>query len=449
MFKAPYTTEDALKALEGGRSVMSVWFKLNGKMVESASSPAARLLDVVRSEFGLTGSKCGCKEGECGACSVLLDGLLVNSCMVAIGTLPGHEVTTIEGYRETARFRAIDKAFGQTGAVQCGFCTPGMVLAAESLLNRNPRPTEAEIRDGISGNLCRCTGYSAIVEGIKLAAKEGRGPMVSFKPATLKEALEIRAREKVVPYAGGTDLMIEAEPEASYLFLADVPELRTIEIVDGNLEIGASVTYTQALDSALVPEILKEAVRYIAAPAIRNAGTFGGNVANGSPKADSALVFSVTDSILLLESSDGARRVPIQEFYLGRGKTCLKDDELLTKIVMPIANAREYYYHKVGARGALAIARVSFAGLLRVEGGIICHAATAYGAVAGTILRRADIDGMLIGRTVEEARRIRGDYLSAMDEAIQPIRGRISAEYRKKVLMNLIADFLNKYGITP
>ena len=154
---------------------MGVAFRLNGKMVESKASPASRLLDVIRDEFHLTGAKCGCKEGECGACSVLLDGLLVNSCMVAIGTLPGHEVTTIEGYRETARFRAIDEAFAVAGAVQCGFCTPGMVLAAESLLARNPRPTEDEIRDGISGNLCRCTGYGAIVEGIKLAAKEGEG----------------------------------------------------------------------------------------------------------------------------------------------------------------------------------------------------------------------------------------------------------------------------------
>jgi len=272
--------------------------------------------------------------------------------------------------------------------------------------------------------------------------------MVSFKPATLREALEKRARERVTPYAGGTDLMIEAEPEATYLFLADVPDLKTIEIVDGNLEIGAAVTFTQALDSPLVPEILKEAVRYIAAPAIRNAGTFGGNIANGSAKADSALIFSVTDSTLILESAGGRRRVPIQEFYLGRGVTCLKDDELLTKIVMPLQNVRNYYYHKVGARGALAIARVSFAGLMRIEGGVIRHAATAYGAVAGTILRRADIDGILTGRTVEEARKIRGDYLSAMDEAIQPIRGRISAEYRKKVLMNLIADFLTQNGIT-
>ena len=272
--------------------------------------------------------------------------------------------------------------------------------------------------------------------------------MVSYKPESLKEALEIRGREKVTPYAGGTDLMIEAEAEPSYLFLADVPEMKTIEVVDGNLEIGAAVTFTQALDHPSVPEILKEAVRYIAAPAIRNTGTFGGNIANGSPKADSALIFCVTDSTLVLESVEGARNVPINEFYLGRGKTCLKENELLTKIVMPLRNVKDYYYHKVGARGALAIARVSFAGLLRVEGGIIRHAATAYGAVAGTILRRPDIDGILIGRTVEEAKKIRGDYIAALDEVIQPIRGRTSAEYRKKVLMNLIADFLTQNGIT-
>ena len=273
--------------------------------------------------------------------------------------------------------------------------------------------------------------------------------MVSYKPATLREALEIRARGGVVPYAGGTDLMIEAEPDASYLFLSDIPELRSIEVVDGNLEIGAAVTYTQALSSPLVPEILKEAIRYIAAPAIRNTGTMGGNVANGSPKADSALVFAVTDSTLRLEHADGVREIPINEFYLGRGKTCLGESELPTKIVMPLREVRNYYYHKVGAGGALAIARVSFAGLLRVEGGIIRHAATAYGAVAGTILRRPDIDGILIGRTIEEARKIRGDYLSAQDEAIVPIRGRISAEYRKRVVMNLLSDFLTQNGITP
>lgn len=272
--------------------------------------------------------------------------------------------------------------------------------------------------------------------------------MVGGKPETLKEALETLARGRVTPYAGGTDLMIEADPQADYLFIGDLPELRGIEAEGDRLTIGAAVTYTQALSSPLIPEILKEAVRYIAAPAIRNTGTLGGNIANGSPKADSALVFSVADSVLTLESASGARKVPIGAFYTGRGKTVIKDDELITKIAMPLKNLRNYYYHKVGARGALAIARVSFAGLMRIEGGTIRHAATAFGAVAGTIIRRPDIDGILIGRTVEEAKKLRDDYLSALDEAIVPIRGRISAEYRKKVLMNLVGDFLDRNGIT-
>lgn len=150
-------------------------FILNGKEVTSVAKLNKRLLDVLREEFCITGVKCGCKEGECGACSVILDGRLVNSCMVAIGSIQGSTVMTIEGYRETERFAVVDKAYASVGAVQCGFCIPGMILATECILAKNPNPTEAEIREGISGNLCRCTGYNAIVKAIGIAAKEGKG----------------------------------------------------------------------------------------------------------------------------------------------------------------------------------------------------------------------------------------------------------------------------------
>ncbi len=153
----------------------SINFILNGNEVSYAGNPSARLLDVLREEFRLTGVKCGCKEGECGACSVIMNGLLVNSCMVAMGVANGSTITTIEGYRETERFTVLDKAFASVSAVQCGFCIPGMVLAAECILASNPHPTEDEIRIGISGNLCRCTGYNAIVNAIAIAAKEGNG----------------------------------------------------------------------------------------------------------------------------------------------------------------------------------------------------------------------------------------------------------------------------------
>lgn len=152
-----------------------IQFILNGQEVISHAKPNERLLDVLRKEFRITGVKCGCKEGECGACSVIIDGKLANSCMVAMGSIEGNIVTTIEGYRETERYAVLDKAYASVSAVQCGFCIPGMILASECILAKNPNPTEAEIREGISGNLCRCTGYNAIVNAITIAAKEGKG----------------------------------------------------------------------------------------------------------------------------------------------------------------------------------------------------------------------------------------------------------------------------------
>ncbi|MFA6844848.1 MAG: (2Fe-2S)-binding protein [Sphaerochaetaceae bacterium] len=150
-------------------------FILNGEKVTYEGKANDRLLDVLREHFHLTGVKCGCKEGECGSCSVLLDGQLANSCMVAMGRVQDSEVTTIEGYSKTERFKVLDRAYAAVSAVQCGYCIPGMVLASECILSANPHPTEEEIRIGISGNLCRCTGYNAIVKAIKIASEEGNG----------------------------------------------------------------------------------------------------------------------------------------------------------------------------------------------------------------------------------------------------------------------------------
>lgn len=150
-------------------------FVLNGRQVSVDCDPSARLLDILRDHFELTGVKEGCGEGECGACSVLLNGRLANSCLVAIGSIAGANVVTIEGFRGTERYAHLEKAFAAAGAVQCGFCTPGMVMAAEALLSRNPHPTEAQIREGISGNLCRCTGYNMIVDAILTASREESG----------------------------------------------------------------------------------------------------------------------------------------------------------------------------------------------------------------------------------------------------------------------------------
>ncbi|TFG83056.1 MAG: (2Fe-2S)-binding protein [Erysipelotrichales bacterium] len=154
---------------------MDIKFTLNEVDVTLRTSPTRRLLDVLREDFQCFSIKEGCGEGECGACSVLLDGKLVNACLIAIATIANHRIMTLEGYRTTERFEAIKKGFAIAGSVQCGFCTPGMVLAAEALLCENPQPSASEIRSAIEGNLCRCTGYTMIVDGILTAAKEGAG----------------------------------------------------------------------------------------------------------------------------------------------------------------------------------------------------------------------------------------------------------------------------------
>ena len=153
----------------------AIRFILNDKEVMYDGAASDRLLDVLRGTYDMKSVKCGCKEGECGACAVLIDGVLVNSCCVAMGAVDAHEIVTVEGYRETARFAALSKAFADLSAVQCGFCIPGMILAAEALLSKNAHPTEQEVRTALSGNICRCTGYNAIVNAVLNAAKEGDG----------------------------------------------------------------------------------------------------------------------------------------------------------------------------------------------------------------------------------------------------------------------------------
>lgn len=150
-------------------------FTLNNIEVTIEKNPTLRLLDVLRDDFGLTGSKEGCGEGECGACSVLVNGEIVNSCIMPVGNAIGKKIVTIEGFSKTKRYQVLNQAFEDEGAVQCGFCIPGMIIASESLLNKNPHPTDEEIREALSGNLCRCTGYNMIVRAVLLAAKRGDG----------------------------------------------------------------------------------------------------------------------------------------------------------------------------------------------------------------------------------------------------------------------------------
>ena len=149
---------------------MRIGITVNGERQETEVWEGESLLFALRERLGLPGSKNACEQGECGSCSVLLEGELVCSCLVLAAQADGHHVVTVEGLARDGQLHPVQEAFGETGAVQCGFCTPGLIVATADLLERNPAPSEDEIREALSGNLCRCTGYAKIFDAVRLAA---------------------------------------------------------------------------------------------------------------------------------------------------------------------------------------------------------------------------------------------------------------------------------------
>ena len=155
---------------------MSFAFSVNGEPVEVEASGTRRLLDVLREDLGLTGTKEGCGEGECGACSVLIDGAVVDACLVPVSQARGASVRTVEGLADAGRMNVLQQAFLETGGAQCGICTPGMLMAADAFLASGTEPSDENIREAIAGNLCRCTGYTKIIDAIALAAERSAHP---------------------------------------------------------------------------------------------------------------------------------------------------------------------------------------------------------------------------------------------------------------------------------
>ena len=152
---------------------IQIAFEVNGKQVSVTSAPNRTLLEVLREDLGLTGAKDACGgEGECGACTVIMDGKAVNSCLIFIGQVERRSIETIEGVSRNGKLHPIQRAFVETGAVQCGYCTPGAIMASKALLGEIPHPSDEQIREGLSGNLCRCTGYVKMIDAVHRAAEE-------------------------------------------------------------------------------------------------------------------------------------------------------------------------------------------------------------------------------------------------------------------------------------
>jgi xanthine dehydrogenase iron-sulfur cluster and FAD-binding subunit A len=409
---------------------------VNGHKRTVESYPMARLLDVLREDLGLTGTKEGCGEGECGACAVLLDGELVNSCLVPVLQVDGRNILTVEGLEKNGRLHPLQEAFAETGGTQCGICTPGMILASYQLLKQYPHPTDEQIRAGLAGNLCRCTGYQKIFDEA---------------PGTVDQVLRLLAREPGVwrPIAGGTDLMVLFEagqlPYRNLVGLWRIPELHGITASETHVTLGALTTYTQIQRSELMRAefpLLVRAASWTGAVATQNRGTLAGNIANGSPAADSPPALLVYDADIVLLSERDPRWLRYSHFHTGYKTNLMERDEIISHISLPRTTAGcVHYLRKVGTRKAQAISKVALAGLAKVNDGTIERIRIALGSVAPMPIRCHRTEAVLVDReldraTIEEAK-------SAIVTEISPIDDiRSTADYRTRVTLNLLDEFL-------
>ncbi len=268
-----------------------------------------------------------------------------------------------------------------------------------------------------------------------------------YKPRSLAEALSLRRTTAAVPFAGGTDLMVRADDSAVYLYLDGCEEFRRVDTDGKWIHIGAGCTFTQLQEEPLVPGLLKAAAAGVGAPAIRNMGTLGGNLINGSGKADGVCALYACGAQVTLASETGRRTMNVEKLYRGARGVNLAADELLCEILVPAAGLENWTYEKVGGREALAVSRVSFAGVCRWEEGRLAALTAAFGGVAPQVLRFPEFEREMLGRTAEEAKALRADYLDAYGRAIRPTEGRVSADYRRRVCRNLLTDFLDCNGI--
>ena len=439
---------------------------VNGKVCPVDTPPMRRLLDILRQDLGLPGAKEGCGEGECGACAVLLDGRLVNSCLIPAFQLPGRSVETIEALSVDGTPDTLQQAFLDAGAVQCGFCTPGLVMASRALLSKNPQPTRNEIREGIAGNLCRCTGYEAVINAVEQAAERGYAPRrvpanrldapvllekeeegKVFMPRTLEEAFKALSvhGEELAVVAGGTDLMVDMEKKGlpapeKVLDITGIEGMRRIFVSGDWLEIGADATFADISvheDVLSVAPALARCASQVGAVAIQNRATIGGNIATASAAADSPPVLMALGAVLVLASGKGSREMPVEDFFSEYRRTARRADELLVAVRIPLSvKGTRQMFRKVGLRQALAISRVSVACVAALESGVVTSCRIAAGSMSPMPLLLKDVCSAVTGRTLnrelaEEAGRV-------ADSLVSP---RTSPEYRKETTGNLVRRF--------
>ncbi|MDJ0391402.1 FAD binding domain-containing protein [Roseomonas sp. E05] len=441
-----------------------ITFLLNGepRQLPAETPPGMTLLDWLRGPGGLTGTKEGCAEGDCGACTVVLEEagghrVPVNACLALLGQMHGRAIRTVEGLAGPDGPHPIQRAMAEGDATQCGFCTPGIVMSAWAQAREGGAAHEA-----LAGNLCRCTGYRPILDVFAGLVDDGSPspalPDVSgatfaapgqvfHRPATLAEALALRAAHpQALLLAGGTDLGLlvseHRQQPAAILGLSGVAELQALSTAPERLVVGAGVTYGRLLKALEeVPELASLAglLRRLGSRQIRGMGTLGGNLGTASPIGDALPpLLALGAEVVLGSARAGERRLPVAGFLTGYRQTVLAPDELILRIVIPRPPADAIFVcEKLSKRHDQDISTVSAAFLLRVAEGTVTEARLAFGGMAATAARAASAEAALTGAALGEESFSRAAEALAQDFApLADWRG--SAEYRRQGAAGLL-----------
>lgn len=480
-------------------------FLRNGVPVELAEvGPNETLLDYLRLRERKTGTKEGCNEGDCGACTVVLgrlrDGRLsyepVNACILMLGQIDGCDLITVDdlanegganeggakdGAGSVGGLHPVQEAFVELHASQCGFCTPGFVMSVFALLHSGREVTREAVNEYVAGNLCRCTGYRPIAEAaIAAGSKRASDALDRRWKETEKMLAAIGDREDL--FIGSPDRffaapasidslarLAEANPDATILAgstdvglwvtkqLRELPKIIHVGRAKGfdairqgsrQLVIGAGATYAQAFDALgdIDPDI-REMLLRLGSRQVRASGTVGGNIANGSPIGDTPPMLIALGASLELRKGDNSRTLPLEDFFIAYGKQDRAAGEIVTRIVVPLPRKKDHVrVYKISKRFDQDISALLFATRITVENGRVASARIACGGMAATPKRALHAEAALGGARLDDPASWQR-AVDALAKDYQPISDmRASAEYRLKVAANLLVKAMTEIG---